>query len=186
MTREQDLRRRIRALTWLFILGLVLSGATAIPLQSEVRWLVELTGAQQVIHAPGSSAPPTWALWLTKVEGALEETGTRHPLLFYGTDWLAFGHFMLALVFLGAIVDPVRNRWLFQFGILACLLVIPYAFVFGALRGIPWWWRFIDCSFGVFGLIPLWFCSRWVRELEVAAAPLPGRSSTGNDEPLRL
>ena len=32
MTREQTLRRRIKWLTWFFIFGLVLSGATAIPL----------------------------------------------------------------------------------------------------------------------------------------------------------
>jgi hypothetical protein len=47
------------------------------------------------------------------------------------------------------------------------VLVIPYAFIFGAVRGIPVWWRWIDCSFGVFGFIPLWFCRRWARELEL-------------------
>jgi len=60
----------------------------------------------------------------------------------------------------------VRNRWLFDFGLIACGLVIPYALVFGGLRGIPFWWRLIDCSFGVFGFIPLWFCRKWARELE--------------------
>jgi len=51
--------------------------------------------------------------------------------------------------------------------LLACSLVIPYAFVFGALRGIPFWWRLIDCSFGIFGAIPLWMCKRWSGELEI-------------------
>ena len=32
--------------------------------------------------------------------------------------------------------------------------------------GIPLWWRLIDCSFGVFGIIPLWFCRKWSEELE--------------------
>jgi hypothetical protein len=36
MNREQVLRRRIWALTWLLIIGLVPSGATAIPLPREV------------------------------------------------------------------------------------------------------------------------------------------------------
>jgi hypothetical protein len=36
----------------------------------------------------------------------------------------------------------------------------------GAIRGIPVWWRLIDCSFSVFGIIPLWLCRRWVNELE--------------------
>ena len=62
-------------------------------------------------------------------------------------DWLAFGHIVIAVAFLGAWRDPVGNRWLFDFGLIACVLVIPWALVFGALRGIPWWWRLIDCSF---------------------------------------
>jgi len=33
MNREQALRWRIKALTWLFIIGLGLSGVTAIPLE---------------------------------------------------------------------------------------------------------------------------------------------------------
>jgi hypothetical protein len=35
-----NLRRRIRWFTWWFIAGLVVSGATAIPLPAEVNWLV--------------------------------------------------------------------------------------------------------------------------------------------------
>ena len=83
-------------------------------------------------------------------------------------DWLAFGHIVIAVSFLGAWRDPVGNRWLFAFGLIACVLVIPWALVFGALRGIPWWWRLIDCSFGVGGFIPLWLCRRWVSELQTS------------------
>ncbi|MEI8289264.1 MAG: hypothetical protein WCH99_07305 [Verrucomicrobiota bacterium] len=104
--------------------------------------------------------------WLALVRDALTQTQLRYPFLFYGTDWLAFGHFIIALVFVGALRDPVRNRWLFDFGLMACVLVIPYAFIFGELRGIPIWWRLIDCSFGIFGFLPLWFCRQWVIELE--------------------
>ena len=39
MNRESVLRRRLWLLTWFFILGLVISGATAIPLKSEIEWL---------------------------------------------------------------------------------------------------------------------------------------------------
>jgi hypothetical protein len=73
---------------------------------------------------------------------------------------------VIAIAYVGALRDPVRNRWLFKFGMIACGLLIPYAFVFGALRGIPVWWRLIDCSFGVFGFIPLWLCHRWSGQLE--------------------
>jgi hypothetical protein len=83
----------------------------------------------------------------------------------YGTDWLAFGHFVIAIAFVGALRDPMRNIWLFQFGMIACVLLVPYAFVCGGLRGIPILWRLIDCSFGVFGFIPLWLSQRWAAEL---------------------
>ena len=72
---------------------------------------------------------------------------------------------MIALAFVGALRDPVRNIWLFSFGLIACACVVPYAFVFGAIRGIPFWWRLIDCSFGVFGIIPVWLCRKWADEL---------------------
>jgi hypothetical protein len=158
MNHEQSLRRRITLLTWLFIVGLVLSGMTAIPLPGELNLLVNLSGSTD-----GSSE---LAHWFLRVRDALAQTQAQHPFLFYGTDWLAFGHFVIALVFVGALRDPVRNRWLFDFGLIACVLVIPYALVFGGLRVIPIWWRLIDCSFGVLGFIPLWFCRQWAKELE--------------------
>ncbi len=40
------------------------------------------------------------------------------------------------------------------------------ALIAGAVRGIPMWWRLGDCSFGIFGTIPLWFALREVRRLE--------------------
>ena len=163
MNREPLLRHRIMLLTWLFIVGLVLSGATAIPLQGELNLLVNLSGSTD-----GSSEVTHWLL---RVRDALAQTQAQHPFLFYGTDWLAFGHFVIALVFVGALRDPVRNRWLFDFGLIACVLVIPYALVFGGLRGIPIWWRLIDCSFGAFGFIPLWFCRKWTTELEQPQVP---------------
>src|SRR5580698_9962346 len=120
MSREMKLRR-IRWLTGFFLLGLVLSGATAIPLPSETDWLARFSNAQ----------------WLVRVHTALVQTQLQYQFLFYGTDWLAFGHFVIAIAFIGALKDPIRNRWLFDFGIIACALVVPWALVFGAIRGIP-------------------------------------------------
>jgi hypothetical protein len=150
MGREMALRRRIRWLTGFFMFGLVLSGATAIPLQVETDWLTRFSNIQ----------------WLAHVHSALVQTQSQYPFLFYGTDWLAFGHFVIAIAFIGVLKDPVRNRWLFDFGLIACVLVVPWALIFGAVRGIPFWWRLIDCSFGVFGFIPLWLCRLWAKELE--------------------
>jgi hypothetical protein len=163
MTRERTLHRRIRWLTWLFILGLFVSGVTAIPLLPEVNWLAN--------NFAGDGKSSLLAEWLLRVRGALAQTQAQHPFLFYGTDWLAFGHFAIAIAFVGALRNPVRNRWLFDFGLIACVLVVPYAFAFGGLRGIPIWWRLVDCSFGVFGFIPLWLCRRWAMELETMKRP---------------
>lgn len=155
--------RRIRLWLATFIAGLVCSGVTAIPLISEVNALVAITDAHEV---DSGAAPRTWAAWLTDIQAALVETNDRFPFLFYGTDWLAFGHVVIAIVFIGAWRDPVRNAWLFDFGLIACALVIPWALVFGHLREIPLWWRLIDCTFGILGAIPLLVCKRLLHELD--------------------
>ncbi len=84
----------------------------------------------------------------------------------YGTDWLAFAHVIIAVCFIGPLVDPVRNVWVIKFGLIACAAVIPTALIFGVIREIPFCWQLIDCSFGVFGSIPLLLVWKWIRELE--------------------
>ena len=167
MTREQILRQRIKLLTWLIIAGLVASGVTALPLPSEMDFITRLLGA-----ADGAGPKSSLAGWLLKVRDGLNDAGAKYPFLAYGTDWLAFGHFVIALAFVGALRDPVRNEWLFTFGMLACALVVPFALVFGQVRGIPMGWRLLDCSFGAGGFVPLWLCRRAAREL---AAKQTGR-----------
>jgi hypothetical protein len=41
-----------------------------------------------------------------------------------------------------------------EFGVIACILIIPFAMIAGHFRGMPFWWRLIDCSFGIIGLVP--------------------------------
>lgn len=98
MNREQTLHRRIKQLTRLFILGLVLSGATAISLPGELNLLANFYGA--------NDEASELARWLWRVRDALSQTQERPPFLFYGTDWLAFGHFAIAIAFVGALRDP--------------------------------------------------------------------------------
>lgn len=153
---------RIRLWLGVFVSGLVFSGLTAIPLETEIDALVDLFNARAFAVGPEARV---WAVWLLAIDGALNETSDRFPMLFYGTDWLAFGHLMIALAFYGAFRDPVRNIWLFDYGLLACGLVIPWALVFGELRGIPMWWRLIDCSFGVLGAAPLMIARQSAHQL---------------------
>jgi hypothetical protein len=160
-TRTQ-LLRSIRLWLSLFILGLIFSGLTAFPLELETGWLTHFL----VNHA---IVPESIIFWITKVHDALNDTGVRYPFLAYGTDWLAFAHLVLAIAFLGPLRDPVRNKWVLQFGVIACVSVLPLALIAGPIRGIPLPWRLIDCSFGVFGAIPLLLCLRNVRRLEQLA-----------------
>ena len=35
----------------------------------------------------------------------------------------------------------------------AAWAIFPLAFIMGSIRGIPFWWQLVDCSFGVIGLM---------------------------------
>ena len=104
--------------------------------------------------------------WLQRVYDGFHEMNRQYPFLAYGYDWLAFAHFVLAILFIGPLKDPVKNKWVIQFGMIACSLIIPFALVAGYYRGIPYWWRLIDCSFGVVGIIPLFICLKQINKLE--------------------
>lgn len=131
---------------WLifFIASLVISGATAIPVVTELEFATRMLPRGTAIGD-----------WLDIVYMAVVKQQQESPFLAYGYDWLAFAHFVLAILFIGPLKDPVRNVWVIEFGMISCALVIPYALVAGYMRGLPLWWRLVDCSFGVIGFIPL-------------------------------
>ena len=132
-----------------FIVALILSGITAFPLATELRLLGEW------FHVDARHPDHSLQWWLRTVRDGLTDTYARHPWLAYGTDWLAFAHITIGIFFIGPYRDPVRNVWIIQSGLLACAGVLVLAFVCGPIRGIPFHWQLIDCSFGVFGSIPL-------------------------------
>jgi hypothetical protein len=145
------------------MVGLVVSGATAFPLETELRWAVS------VLHNPSIEplAQSTHLLpWIERVYQAVVQTNAQYPFLAYGTDWLAFGHLVIAAAFVGPYIDPVRNKWFVTFGLIACAGVIPLALIAGPIRGIPFWWRMIDSSFGIVGCIPLLLVRRSITALE--------------------
>jgi hypothetical protein len=156
--------RRIRMVLSLFVIGLVISGLTAFPIRSEIDILQRFLGE-------GSSTQSWWpslARWISFVHRGVAETSERYPFLFYGTDWLALGHIVIAIAFIGPLRDPVRNIWVVEFGMIACVLVIPTALICGPVRGIPFFWRLLDCSFGVVGIIPLYLARRMIGDLAVS------------------
>jgi hypothetical protein len=162
--RSKLLHRRIRFLLTFFIIGLALSGLTALPLEWELNLLAKWLGASASEVPADFGSGLTY--WIVTVRNGLRATYAAYPFIAYGTDWLAFAHVMIAVAFIGPLRDPVRNIWVITFGMIACVAIIPTVLICGALRGIPFYWQLIDCSFGIVGIVPLWLCYRYARELE--------------------
>ncbi|TCJ14295.1 hypothetical protein EPD60_09855 [Flaviaesturariibacter flavus] len=154
-TREYQRLRTVRRLLGIFIIALLLSGLTVWPADAELRFALRITGTEGAVGQ-----------WLQRVHSAYTRVGSESGFLFYGYDWLAFAHVILAGLFVGPWLDPVRNRWVIQFGLGACAAILPLAFICGTLRGIPFWWQLVDCSFGVFGAALLCPCHRLALQLE--------------------
>lgn len=154
---KAKLLREIRIWLAIVILGLFVSGVTAFPLEHETAWAAS---AVAHLHIPALAA------WITQVHGALADTYARYPYIAYGTDWLAFAHLVIAVAFIGPWQDPVRNRWIITWGLIACAAVPLLAFGAGPVRGIPVYWRLIDSSFGLGCCIPLLFIRRKINRLE--------------------
>ncbi len=153
---EEKLKYKIKVLIIAFIICLVVSGITAFPIETELQFLNK--------HL--SIFPGPVRNWLQDIFFAVKTTNSNFPFLSYGTDWLAFAHIVIAISFIGPLRDPIKNIWVIEFGIISCLLVIPLAFIAGPIRGIPFYWQIIDCSFGVIGLIPLTRCRKLIIQLE--------------------
>ncbi len=138
-----------------FMISLFVSGLTAMPAETELAFLSRCFSPDTMLGA-----------WIDKVYRGVANTNKDYPFIAYGYDWLAFAHFVLAVLFIGPLRNPVRNKWVIEFAMIACLLIIPFALIAGHIRGIPLWWRFIDCSFGIIGIIPLGICLGKIRQLE--------------------
>jgi hypothetical protein len=149
---------RIRLLLVFFIVALILSGVTAFPVETELRSLLG--------HL--DQMPPWLASFITTAHEGMRFTNAHYPMLSYGNDWLAFAHIVIAMAFIGPLRDPVRNIWVIEWAMLACVAVIPLAMIAGPIRHIPVYWHMLDCSFGVIGIIPLWIVRRWIKQYELA------------------
>ncbi|MBO6517656.1 MAG: hypothetical protein JJ975_14010, partial [Bacteroidia bacterium] len=119
---------KIRIYVVLLQIGLLVSGLTAFWIPQGVAFLV--------LHTPLTSIPglEDWLLYV--LEGVIS-VDTSYPFIWYGTDWMVFAHILFAILFFGLFQDPVRNRWLVTFGLIACILIFPLALGMGHIRGIP-------------------------------------------------
>jgi hypothetical protein len=153
---KSQLITRCRVCIILVITGLFLSGVTAFPIETELALLIKNTSVGSGILSA----------WLIKVYQAVKCTNQAYPYLSYGTDWLAFAHIILAVLFIGPYKNPVKNVWVVEFGIISAIAIFPLAFIAGGIRGIPIFWRLIDCSFGITALIPLMICYQAIKKIK--------------------
>lgn len=155
--------KKIRFAVAFIIFGLIVSGVTAFPLV----WELEILSSFFVKGADFNPANyEGLAHWILKVREGLVETQQAYPFIAYGTDWLAFGHIIIALFFVPVFRDPVRYIGNLYVGLWACILVIPIALICGPIRGIPFYWQLIDCTFGVVCIVPMWLVINWVTGLK--------------------
>ncbi len=155
---------RYRLALGFFIVGLILSGTTAFPLLIELRLLASWLG---ITHPADYAQFTGLQHWIARVLFALEYNDAHHPFLAYGTDWLAFGHLCIAVFFIRPLFKPLESDWVLKCGLICCIALIPTALIAGQVRGIPFYWRLIDCSFGVFGALPLLYCLQLTRRMRL-------------------
>ncbi len=155
--REKILRRQIRNWILFFMVAITLSGITAFPIETEIKFL----------DAHSNIFPSVMKEWIHRIYTGVKETNASYPFLAYGTDWLAFAHLVIALLFMGPLLNPVKNKWVIDWAIISCLPVFPLAFIAGPIRGIPFFHILIDCSFGAIGIIPLAIVRNKIKELEL-------------------
>ncbi|MHC4167441.1 MAG: hypothetical protein ACYSWQ_10825 [Planctomycetota bacterium] len=141
------------------VFGLLVSGITVWPAVSELKWAVGIAWPD---------AAPTGVLHsfvLQAIEG-LESVEANYPFMLYAHDWLAFAHLVLAILFAGAIRDPVRNVWVVQCGLIMCVLVPVLAGICIPIRGLPLCWFWIDSAFAPAAGVPLWIALTDIRRAE--------------------
>ena len=146
---------KIRLMIMFFMIALILSGATAMPAETGLRWLMQYK----------DKLPASMGDWLQTCYNALVDTNAKYPFLAYGYDWLAFAHFVIAFSFIGPLKDPVKNSWIIDWQIICCIAVLPLAIIAGPIRQIPIFHILIDCSFGILGFIPLLITRNWIKKL---------------------
>jgi hypothetical protein len=57
----------------------------------------------------------------------------KYPMLAYGFDRLAFTHIVIPLLFFGVLKDPVKKRWIIDWAILTCFVILPLVFIGGPI-----------------------------------------------------
>ena len=75
------------------MVGLVVSGLTAIPIRTQFDLGARWFGAD---FTAGGWIPNFVAQWLAEAYRGVVAADGAAPFIWYGTDWLAFGHVVIA------------------------------------------------------------------------------------------
>lgn len=159
---QRKIKRRIRLLLILFVLGLVFGCQMVLFVTPELAWLNSMLG-------PGTQMGqyfPNLSAWINHLYEGITETYGKYPFMVYCMDWLAFAQLAFIVFFIGAIIDPVRNVWIIKGGMVICVMHVILAFGSGSFRGVPLFWQLLDSSFGVLGLIVLYLAYKKIKYLE--------------------
>ena len=148
---------RIRLCLGLLIFGLLVLGVGSFPLISESKALLDLLARS----AHFGAGTPLFE-WVLRVHLALAATAVTAPFLAYRTDALALAYLLFAVLFFGPYREPVRNQWVINFGLIACVAILLLTFIAGPIRGIPVFWRLVNAAFAVACALPLLLCSHYL------------------------
>ena len=151
--------KRAKVMLWIVAFGLFVSGVTVWPAIPELKFAIQLFWGD-------AEATGEVHRFTVRILESLEVIEREHPHILYGYDWLAFAHICLAILFAGAARDPVRNIWIIQCGLIMCALIPVLAAICIPMRGIPFFWFFIDSAFAPLTALPLWIALRDVRRIE--------------------
>ncbi len=151
--------KRAKLMIGVVVFGLLASAVTIWPAIPELKLAVRFVwGGDEptgILHS-----------FLLQAIGGLEAMEADYPFMLYAHDWLAFAHIVLAILFAGAIKDPIRNVWIVQCGLIMCALIPVLAGICGPIRGLPGIWFWIDCAFAPGAALPLWIALRDIKRTE--------------------
>ena len=82
-----NLRKKIKWVIAIFVFFLILSGVTAFPVETELKWILPHLGW----------LPTDLFNYLQSVSVAVADTNAKYPFIAYGFDWLAFAHIVIGL-----------------------------------------------------------------------------------------
>jgi len=160
ITKEKQLRWRIKAGIIITIIGLLVNGISSVPLRTELEILLRYP----------DRLPQFLLDWWTYVQQGVLETSDKYSFMRYGFDWLAFAHVMIAIAFIGPLRDPIKNQWVVQWGMIVAALGILMAFGWERIRDIPVWWSIVDAGISYMAFVVLWLCNKWIGKLKVISS----------------